>query len=161
MSTGRPCSACSHDQREEIDSALVSGMALRPISERFGISTSSLFRHRSGHLPVALAKAQEAAEIAHGDSLLEQIRSIQQTTIRLLTKAEAAGAFVPAAMFIKEARGNLELLAKMLGELDERPVVNIATNPQWLTIQAVIMNDLADDPERRVRLATKLAELAG
>jgi len=36
---------------------------------------------------------------------------------------------------IREARGNVELLAKLRGELDERPVVNILVAPQWIALR--------------------------
>lgn len=155
----RVCTICTHSERPAIDMMLVNGSAYRTVAERFGASPSAVLRHKSDHLPSTLAKAQEAKEVANADSLLDQIRSLQATTLRILSKAENAGAFVPAVLAIKEARGNLELLAKMLGELDERPQVNIMTSPQWVQIQAVIMNDLADDPERRIRLASRLAEI--
>lgn len=155
----RVCTICTHAERPAIDMMLVNGTAFRNIAERFGTSATALTRHKSSHLPTTLAKAQEAEEVANADSLLDQIRSLQTATLRILKKAEEAGKFVPAIMAIKEARGNLELLAKMLGELDERPQVNIMASPQWVQIQAVIMDDLADDPARRIRLASRLAEI--
>ncbi len=158
----RVCTICAHPDRAAIESAILSGESNRRIASQCDVSEISIRRHQmAGHVAEIVVKAHDAAEVIQADSLLDQIRSLQQTTLRILARAEKDGKYIPAIMAIKEARGNLELLAKMLGELDERPVVNIATNPQWLTIQAVIMNDLADDPERRIRLATKLAELAG
>jgi hypothetical protein len=44
---GRPCSICGRNDREDIDRALESGESLRPIAVRFGISSSSLHRHKN------------------------------------------------------------------------------------------------------------------
>lgn len=155
----RACTICTHDDRPAIDMMLVNGAAYRGIAQRFAASPDAVLRHKRDHLPSTLVKAQEAEEVARADTLLDQIRALHVTTLRILKKAEDAGAFVPAIMAIKEARGNLELLAKMMGELDERAQVNIMTNPQWLTIQAVILDELADDPDRRVRLAARLESI--
>jgi hypothetical protein len=47
---------------------------------------------------------------------------------------------------ISQARGNLELLGKLAGELDERPVVNLNVSPQWLDLRAVIVVALEPHP---------------
>jgi len=47
---GRPCSICCRSDREEIDRALALGEPLRSIAARFGICSSSLQRHKVGHL---------------------------------------------------------------------------------------------------------------
>lgn len=158
----RTCTICAHPDRATIESAILSGESNRRIASQCDVSEIAVRRHQmAGHITEVLVKAHDAEVVAQADTLLDQIRQLQATTLRILRKAEAGNKFVPAIMAIREARGNLELLAKMMGQLDERPVVNIATNPQWLTIQTVVLEELADDPERRVRLATKLAELAG
>jgi hypothetical protein len=41
------------------------------------------------------------------------------------------------------------LLAKLLGELDERPVVNLTLSPEWLELRAVIIGALEPHPEAR------------
>ena len=156
----RACTICTHADRAAIDLMLVNGTPYRNIAERFGTSVSALTRHKSDHLPSSLARAHEAEEVAQADSLLDQIKHLQQITLRILSAAEKDGKYVAAIMAVKEARGNLELLAKMMGELDERPQLNIMTSPQWVTIQAVILDELATGPaELRVRLAARLAEM--
>lgn len=110
----RTCTVCLHPQKPEIDSALLSGQPFRNVALRFGTSSSALFRHRNDHIPVALAKAHEAKEIEHGDDLFSQVRSLNDKTMRILLQAEAAGDPRTALMAVREARGNSELLCKML-----------------------------------------------
>ncbi len=43
---------------------------------------------------------------------------------------------------IREARETVELLAKMAGELRDGTTVNVLVNPQWLSIQAVLLEAL-------------------
>jgi hypothetical protein len=67
------------------------------------------------------------------------VRDLQRRALEILDKAEEAGELRTALGAIREARGNLELLAKLLGELDERPVVNLNLSPEWLELRAVIV----------------------
>ncbi len=122
----RTCTVCRHPHRDAIDQALVASEPFRNVSLRFGTSVSALFRHKADHLPQALVKAAEAGEVARADSLLEEVRSLQTKALDILRKAEAAGDLRAAVSAVREARGNIELLAKLIGELDERDNVNVA-----------------------------------
>jgi len=111
----RPCSICRHPQREDIDAALVAGSATyRAIAERYGTSLTALHRHKKEHLPLELVKAQEAQEVAQADTLLGQIMDLQTRTLSILQRAEKAGDLRTALQAVREARGNLELLARMM-----------------------------------------------
>lgn len=50
---GRPCSTCVHSDRSAIEGALADGEAISRISETFGVSRSSLRRHRAQHMSVS------------------------------------------------------------------------------------------------------------
>ena len=104
-------------------------------------------RHRSNHLPAKLVMAEKAAEMAEADDLLDQVGDLQRRALAILDRAEEAGELRTALSAIREARGNLELLAKLLGELDERPVVNLNVSPEWLELRAVIVTALEPHPE--------------
>ena len=145
----RKCTVCTHGARAEIERALVAGETFRNIAERFGTSVAALHRHKADHLPVKLAKAQEAQEVAQADDLLSQVRDLQIRALAILDKAEEAGELRTALSAIREARGNLELLAKLLGELDDRPQVNVLVSPEWLELRAVIVGAL--EPHREAR----------
>lgn len=86
--------------------------------------------------------AEKAAEVVQADNLFNQVRNLQQSTLDILAEAEQSKQYRTALSAIREARGNLELLAKLLGELDERPVVNLSVSPEWLELRAVIIGAL-------------------
>lgn len=77
------------------------------------------------------------------------MRGLQARTLTILDKAEDAGELRTALGAIREVRGNLELLAKLLGELDEKPQINILLSPEWLELRAVIVSALAYYPQAR------------
>ncbi len=145
----RTCTVCTHPHREQIDRALLSGEANTSLSSVFAVSEQALRRHKSSHLPAKLVMAQAAEEVAQADTLLEQVRDLQRRALEILDKAEEAGELRTALGAIREARGNLELLAKLLGELDERPVVNLSVSPEWLELRAVIVAALEPYSEAR------------
>jgi hypothetical protein len=93
-----------------------------------------------------LLKAREVEDAARADDLLDQVRHLQSHALGILDRAEKAGDLRTALAAISQARGNLELLGKLAGELDERPVVNLNISPQWLELRAVIVGALEPHP---------------
>jgi hypothetical protein len=142
----RRCTACDHSERNGIDEALVTGAPYRSVAKRFELSESAVYRHKTEHLPSHLLKAREAEEAASADDLLDQVRNLQAHAHNILERAEKAGDLRTALAAISQARGNLELLGKLAGELDERPVVNLNVSPQWLELRTVIVGALEPHP---------------
>ncbi len=154
----RSCSICLHPEREEINAALLSETPLRAMARRYATSKDALARHRE-HLPVHLVKASEAAEVAEADSLLEQVKHLQSRAVAILDKAEASGDLRTALSAIREARGNLELLAKLLGELQQEGTVNVlVAAPEWLALRSLILEAIAPYPEARTAVLGALSE---
>jgi hypothetical protein len=117
----RPCSVCTHPKRDEIDSALLIGESLRNIAKQFSVGSTAVFRHKD-HVSKTLVKAAEAdaeiREITRGEDLLQQVRDLNQRTLRILRDAETTGDSRTALAAVREARGNAELLCKMLVAMD-------------------------------------------
>jgi hypothetical protein len=145
----RTCTVCEHPEREAIDRALVGETSNLSVSSLFGVSESAVRRHKANHLPAKLVMAEKAAEVAQADDLLQQVRDLQARTLAILEAAEHTNQHRTALAAIREARSNLELLAKLLGELDERPQVNILISAEWLELRAVIVGALEPYSEAR------------
>jgi len=152
----RTCTICQHPNREKINRLLVEGEIFRKIAENFSLSITSLHRHKTEHLPGNLTKAKEAQEIAKADSLLEQVKSLQNRALNILSQAEESGDLRTALGAIREARCNLELLGKLAGELREGQVVNVLVSPQWIILRSVILESLEPFPEARLAVASAL-----
>jgi len=139
----RTCTVCAHSEVGAINKALISGDPYRSVAHRYAsLSEAAVQRHKENHLPATLAKAKEAEEVAQADDLLDQVRGLQARTLAILEAAEETREHRTAFAAIREARSNLELLAKLLGELDERPQVNLLISPEWLELRAVIVTAL-------------------
>jgi len=83
---------------------------------------------------------------------------LRDRALSILTKAEQAGDLKTALQGIREARGCLELLARLQGELQEGTTINILVNPQWIELRTLILKTLEPYPEARLRLAQALKE---
>jgi hypothetical protein len=142
----RRCTVCDHPQRHGIDEALVTGAPYRSIAKRIGLSESAVYRHKTEHIPKHLLKAREVEESARANDLLDQARHLQGRALDILERAEKAGDLRTALAAISQARGNLELLGKLAGELNERPIVNLNVSPEWLELRAVIVEALEPHP---------------
>jgi hypothetical protein len=151
----RRCTVCDHPERYSIDETLVTGAPYRSVAKRFELSESAVYRHKTEHLPAHLLKAREVEEVAQAEDLLEQVRHLQAHALDILERAEKTGDLRTALAAISQARGNLELLGKLAGELDERPVVNLNVSTEWLELRAVIVGALEPHPaaHRAVLLA--------
>lgn len=145
----RTCTICQHPDREAMDRALVGGTALSEVAAKYRASDDALSRHKANHLPATLVMAEKAAEVAEAGDLLDQVRNLQGRALTILGKAEEAGELRTALGAIREARGNLELLAKLLGELDDRPQVNVLISTEWLQLRARIIAALDHHPQAR------------
>lgn len=143
----RTCTICAHEAKVKIDRALVASEPLRTIADHWSVSKTSLMRHKAEHVPATLAKAQEAQEMARADDLLAGVRDLQARTLAILEAAEEVSQHRTALAAIREARSNLELLAKLLGELDDRPEVNLVLSPEWLELRAVVVGALEPHPD--------------
>jgi hypothetical protein len=145
----RSCTICDSDHRQEIDRDLVHGRGLRTIAHTYGVGEYSVRRHRREHLHEVLAKGYTAEEATRADELLLDVRRLQEKTVSTLLKAEAAGEYAVLLRAVREARENIELLARLRGELDTRPVINLVLSSEWLELRALIVAALEPHPDAR------------
>jgi len=172
----RACTICSNPQRHAIDRALTSGDSYRRVAPRFAISPDATKRHAARHLPKRLTKAQAVREIAGADQLLDELRKLYARAHAILDtaedgvmtvvrgKREDAVVAIPdlhaATRAIREARGCLELVAKVTGLLkDGAPsvTVNLVASPEWAALRTLILYALRPYPEALAALEAALA----
>ena len=154
----RRCTVCTHKKHTEIDKALVERQAFRAIARQYGISKDALIRHHDDHLPAALVKAQDATEAAQADALLAQAVDLRDKALGVLSKAEEAADLRTAVSAIREARGCVELLGKLAGQLKDAPTINVILMPEWRQLQATILAALEPHAEVRLAVASALLE---
>ena len=93
------------------------------------------------------------------DTILDQLKQLQQRAMKLLDKAEAAGDLRAALQGVREAKGCLELLAKLQGDLAQEGTVNILVSPSWISLRTIILRTLEPYPEAKARITEALSEV--
>ena len=159
----RTCTVCAHEDAVLINEALVvQGQSNRAITRQYALSKDAIRRHRE-HIPELLLKASQAMEVAEADALLDQVRDLQQHALDILDKAEEAGELRTALAAISQARGNLELLGKLAGELQQEGATNIqialVEHPDYRRLEELIFRALERHHQARWDVAEALKEL--
>ncbi len=162
---------CEHPQRTAIDRAIVAGDSLRAIATTFATSKDAVYRHKNVCMqrgaatvtPTAEPPAyQTAPEVARGEDLKKWSRGILAKSIKYMNAAEDAGDLRTACAAVREARGCIELLGRVTGELGPNNQVNVqvnnapslTTSPEW----PVLIRVLSNHPEIHAELNKALQE---
>ncbi len=69
----RSCSVCNHPSSDSINKLLSDRAPYREITRKFGISKSSLSRHKRNCIAACIQKAEEADAVRSAESFLEDI----------------------------------------------------------------------------------------
>ena len=146
---GRACTICSHDERHQINVALVHRDPYRHIASRHTVSTGSLQRHSREHLPELLVKAYEAIERDDAEDLAGEVIKVKEDVHRLKEKAEEDGDFRAALLGCDKALKALELQAKVEQLIQTTPTFNLHLNAEWIELRTVIIQALEPHPEAR------------
>lgn len=142
----RLCTVCMHPDIEQINEKIVQNVPLRTLAENYGLVRQSLMRHKENHLPQAMVKAKEAADIAHADDLVGQVKNLQREACEVLGKAKADQKHHLVLAAIDRAAKTLELQGKLMGQMAEQQMI-IVNNPQWISFKTQILEVLENFPE--------------
>lgn len=145
-----------HQERAEIEVMLARGVPVRKIAEDFGLTKSAVHRHKARM--VEQMAAAPTAKDTNADELLGKLRILQGEAEAILGKARKAGDHRNALAAIKESRSIVELLAKMLGEIQTGTTLNITISNQWIALRADLMTALEPYPEARVAVMHALED---
>ena len=161
----RDCSVCQHPDRVALDAGLVEGRSYRDVARQFGVSKDAVARHHRAHVSPALVRVVERQEVKRAErgpaAALERLEDLYRRAVRVLERAEAAGQTAQVLGAVREARGLVEVIAKITGELREQPAVavNVLAAPEIVQLTTVLMRALAPFPEARVVAADALAAI--
>lgn len=153
----RACTICEHSERDSIDAALVCGEPMNVIAKLYGVGKDAARRHRVRHLSPALAAMQGERTRAVAKTTLERMEVQYGILADVVQAARDGGQSKTIIDASRELRQTAELLAKITGELNERPqiAVNVLSSPEIQQAIATVL-EVTPEPERRQRLAALL-----
>ena len=105
---------------------------------------------------VARVRRENEHEIAL--DVVEQLRAINSASLTILEEARGAGESDLALKAIDRIHRQVELQAKLLGEIDQRPQINLYLTPEWLELRTLIVGALEPHPQAQEAIIMALEE---
>ncbi len=161
----RVCSICVHPKRKEIDKALTERSASnRRIATQYGVNESAIRGHKTNHLKDRLLKAaerDEQADIRNALDVVGQLRAINGASLTILKEARETRDGDLALKAIDRIQRQIELQAKLIGELSDGNTVNVVISADWIEIRSAILVALQPYPAAAQAVAGRLAVTEG
>jgi hypothetical protein len=168
----RACKTCQHLRRAEIDRRLAAGEPLARVASDYGLTTSSLYRHRTNCLKLASSNAI-AKEAARGMAALALLPSketlsgayleLRDRIDQIARQAEQQGSLKVALAGLNSIRQTLDSLARLACH-DDRDV-NVAVQANVTLdlgrIVECVIGSFDHEPEIKARIAQALLTLHG
>jgi len=154
------CTVCTHAERRAIDRELVTGhLVNRRIAAQHHLVETSIRRHAANHLQAAMVAAAEAEDVAHAIDVVRQLKAINGACLAVLDGARRTGDGELVLKAADRVQKQIELQAKLLGELDDRPQVNVLVMPEWLSTRTALLEALQPFPQAREAVSARLVAL--
>jgi hypothetical protein len=168
----RTCNTCQHLKRPEIDRLLAAGQPVSQLARDYGLSVSSVHRHRANclKLPSANEIKKEAARGSAAIALLpskEQVGAdYDELRLRIddiVEEARKQGSLNVAISGLNSVRQTIDSLARLAGHLQPAATqVNVAVqtnvNVDAAQIAERLIQKFDDRPEIRSQIAQALLE---
>jgi len=154
----RSCTVCISSDLVAIDKALVAGLSQAAISAKFKVGEAAIQRHRKSHLSPALVAVKTRRDSLRATGNVNRLEGgVDLVEEQLYAAAEAGDSSLVLKTF-REYRSGLELLAKMMGEYDEKPTttINVLASPEVAQLATALMIALAPYPQARIAAAAVL-----
>ena len=166
----RACKTCQHLRRAEIDRRLAAAEPLARVAPDYGLTTSSVYRHRTNCLKLASSNAI-AKEAARGTAAIAMLPSretlsgayyeLRDRIDQIAKQAEQQGSLTVALAGLNSIRHTLDSLARLAGHHGAEVNVAVQTNVNVDVSQIVerLIRHFDNDPQTKACIAQALVEM--
>ncbi|TYT27255.1 hypothetical protein FZO89_13880 [Luteimonas viscosa] len=173
MARGSPCRICDHPDRASIELGLANKVPIRVLGKRYGVSADSVWRHGQRHMSAELhgqlqtrgrmtPQDLENLRITESEGVLQHLVAVRGRLYGLMDAATLQDDYRGAAAIGNQIGRNLEVTAKLLGDI-RTGTVNVTNNvlllPEFHALRTTIMQALRQHPEARASVAAALRQL--
>lgn len=148
----------NHPQIADINTAIIAGVPLREIGERFNVNYMAVYRYkkRMNSRGLSMVKAERAArketdetDVIHDEELniAGKLRDLEIKARSIYTTAMASGKANVALTAIRELSRLVDLYVKAAAELRQQRDRSVFRHPDFLAYQQGLIEVLADYPE--------------
>jgi hypothetical protein len=166
----RACHTCQHIKRPEIDRRLAAGEPLARVAPDYGLTPSSLYRHRTNCLKLGSSNAI-AKEAARGTAALALLPSketlgaayfeLRDRIDQIARQAEQQGSLKVALSGLNSIRQTLDSLARLASHdgADVNVAVQANVSVDLSRIVERVLGCFDQEPEIKARIAQALLEI--
>jgi len=167
---GQGCKVCAHPDRASIELGLANKVPIRVLGKRYGLHHDSVQRHGARHMPAEL-HAQlmtrgrmtpvelENLKVTESEGVLQHLVAVRSRLYVQMDAAESQDDYKAAASVATAIHKNLEITAKLLGDL-RTGTVNVTNNllvmPEFHALRTSILHALRGHPEARADVVRAL-----
>lgn len=157
----KPCKFCNHNDRQSLEEALLNqDITQQKVASILGVNRSSVSRHMRNHVRKAVAEAiSQDKELEDGLNVTSQLIEINRAAREILSEARAKGDNYLALGAIARVEKQLELQAKLLGDIATGINIQIIQSPQFVEFKALILGILDTYPEVKTLVVDTLRGL--
>ncbi|MCH9650806.1 MAG: hypothetical protein K0U98_21440 [Deltaproteobacteria bacterium] len=101
-------------------------------------------------------QALEDQQDRHAIDVMQQLKAINAACLEVLRQARADGKHSILLRAVDRIARQIELQAKLLGQIQDTQTVNIAILPEWHGIRQMVLEALQPYPEARIAVARAL-----
>jgi hypothetical protein len=105
------------------------------------------------------AEAQDAQDDKHAFDVLEQLRACNTVAWECLRAARDGQDHGGVLRALDRLQRQLEFQSRLLGQLDERPQLNVLISPQWQQVRGALLLALEPYPQLRGPVSQRLLAL--
>ncbi|MGP8010998.1 MAG: hypothetical protein ACLPI9_00745 [Halobacteriota archaeon] len=155
------CKFCQHRDKLVLERKVIAGVITgREAAKRIGCSPSSITRHVRNHI------AQVVRQDVNGDldtrlalNVTAQLAANHKDVRTIIAQALKDGNNKLALKALETELKTLELSAKLQGQLDQRPTLNLLLDARYATLRETIIEKLMPYPEARLAVAEALEKI--
>ncbi len=153
----RVCTICNHPERASIEAAIANGTSYRHISSQFSIGYKSVERHKEHCIKPILQEIVTKQEEQTAFTTFSEMDWMREQLRAIYTENWSDTRKVPdlALKALAELRRQVELRAKLEGELDEHSIT-ITSIPEWRELRALLLDALRTHPQARMAVIRAL-----
>lgn len=155
-----PCKVCLRPKKAQIERQIAArDLTMSKAARIVGCHNSTVSRHmRSCVAPHVAEIARQQAREKQSIDIIQQLAQSHQTTQHILENALNQGQGRVALKALEVEIKQLELTAKLTGQLNEAPQVNFLLSPTYVQIKQVMMRVLEPYPDVREAMAQALLD---
>jgi hypothetical protein len=173
MGTNGPrCTVCEHADRASIELGLANRVPIRVLGKRYNVHHDAIHRHGHRHMSPEL-HAQlmtrgrmtpielENLKVTESEGLLQNLIAVRGRLYGLMDAAELQGDYKGAASIGGIVLKNLEVTARLLGDLKTGSVSvtnNVLVMPEFHALRTSIMQALRAHPDARADVVKALRQ---